>query len=148
MIQFILAKFNQNVRVRAHASKFVTVGPGWLSPALWNRSQFPLPQAILQDRLSPAYVYITLGWFSENWWDPANEKSYNLSSSCSKEQMERALHLSLSITTDSAPSNDTTPTISGLVSEKHISIYGDGLHPSYAIVVCRWFGWMGGEVRG
>ena len=76
---------------------------------------FPLPQAILQDLLPPAYVFITLGWFSDNWWDPANEMTYNLSSSCSKEQMERALHMSLSIATDSAPSNNTTPTISGLV---------------------------------
>ena len=75
-----------------------------------------LPQAILDDKPAPAYVYITLGWFSDNWWDPANEQEYNLSSLCSKQQMQRALHLSLTITAHSTISNDSATTISGLVS--------------------------------
>lgn len=82
-----------------------------------------LCQAILEDRSPPAYVYVTLGWFSDDWWDPANEVTYKLSSICTKDRMKRTLHLSLSIMADSAPSDSNMPTISGLSPSEYRSRY-------------------------
>eukprot|EP00731_Ephydatia_muelleri_P021190 Em0013g917a len=66
-----------------------------------------LCEAYHQNKVYPLYVFITLGWYTDGWWDSSTVN-------CTRHQMEIALNRSLAITLDPQIKDTNMTTSSGL----------------------------------
>eukprot|EP00731_Ephydatia_muelleri_P021183 Em0013g910a len=102
-----------------------------------------LCEAYHQNKVYPLYVFITLGWYPDGWWDSSTVN-------CTRHQMEIALNRSLAITLDPQINDTDIITSSGLyrklylegVSRLNLSDVYEGDHGliavwSYAIALNR-----------
>ena len=66
-------------------------------------------KAYHQNKVYPLYVFITLGWYTDGWWDSSTVN-------CTRHQMEIALNRSLAMTLDPQIKDTNMTTSSRLVT--------------------------------
>ena len=76
----------------------------------------------------PGYVWITFGWYQENWWSA--DVTDNSSLHCSDEDLEPFLRNTFSIQLGNSTMDSTAPTDVKLVSQLHNIIACDHINDS------------------
>ncbi|KAL5470791.1 hypothetical protein EMCRGX_G028810 [Ephydatia muelleri] len=79
-----------------------------------------LCEAYHQNKVYPLYVFITLGWYTDGWWDSSTVN-------CTRHQMEIALNRSLAITLDPQIKDTNMTTSSGLSFNQYRKLYLEGV---------------------
>ncbi|KAL5470770.1 hypothetical protein EMCRGX_G028785 [Ephydatia muelleri] len=79
-----------------------------------------LCEAYHQNKVYPLYVFITLGWYTDGWWDSSTVN-------CTRHQMEIALNRSLAITLDPQIEDTNMTTSSGLSFNQYRKLYLEGV---------------------
>eukprot|EP00731_Ephydatia_muelleri_P021180 Em0013g907a len=80
-----------------------------------------LCEAYHQNKVYPLYVFITLGWYPDGWWDSSTVN-------CTRHQIEIALNRSLAITLDPQINDTDIITSSGLSFNQYRKLYLEALN--------------------
>eukprot|EP00731_Ephydatia_muelleri_P021210 Em0013g937a len=79
-----------------------------------------LCEAYHQNKVYPLYVFITLGWYTDGWWDSSTVN-------CTRHQMEIALNRSLAMTLDPQIKDTNMTTSSRLSFNQYRKLYLEGV---------------------
>ncbi|KAL5470784.1 hypothetical protein EMCRGX_G028803 [Ephydatia muelleri] len=79
-----------------------------------------LCEAYHQNKVYPLYVFITLGWYTDGWWDSSTVN-------CTSHQMEIALNRSLAMTLDPLIKDTNMTTSSRLSFNQYRKLYLEGV---------------------